>query len=181
MEDFATIIWLLVVIGAAIASRSRKARSRSMESEPSGTERTRPADTVSHPTPAKETAWPQIPGFPDLSPRRAPAPQKSAQSVGPAAKSVNPAAKTEKHRPAGQKQGSAFRKREGNSRTTQPGNAVPAGNTTQGGPNAPSPVRAATAIQGSPQHEASAAEIAADFDLRRAVIYAEILKPKFDE
>ena len=133
MEDFATIIWLLVVIGAAIASRSRKARSRSMEPEPSGTERTRPADTVSHPTPAKETAWPQIPGFPDLSPRRAPAPQKSAQSVGPAAKSVNPAAKTEKHRPAGQKQGSAFRKREGNSRTTQPGNAVPAGNTTQGG------------------------------------------------
>ena len=29
--------------------------------------------------------------------------------------------------------------------------------------------------------EAATAEITGDFDLRRAVIYSEILKPKFDE
>ena len=33
----------------------------------------------------------------------------------------------------------------------------------------------------SPAEEPGAAEIAEEFDLRRAVIYSEILKPKFEE
>lgn len=53
---------------------------------------------------------------------------------------------------------------------------VAAGQRPTGTP-AQEPVQKA---QFRPQEE-SAARIAADFDLRRAVIYSEILKPKFEE
>lgn len=163
MEDFATIIWLLVVIGAAIASRSRKARSRSMEPEPSGTERTRPADTVSHPTPAKETSWPQIPGFPDLYTPKEPAPQKKA---------AQSPEKPDKRTQSTQKRNI----------TKQPGTAANAPKTTKytRQSSAPTPIPKPEADP-TGKNDPSGAEIAADFDLRKAVIYAEILKPKFDE
>ena len=112
MEDFATIIWLLVVIGAAIASRSRRACSRSMEPEPSGTERTRPRIPCRIQPLRKRPHGRKSPDFPIFHPQGART-AKECPKRRPCGQERQSCGKGRKHRPAGQKQGSASRKRGG--------------------------------------------------------------------
>ena len=164
MEDFSTLIWIVVMAVAAIASRGRKGRTR--PAGQSETEPARPTDTASNPTPSGWPAWPQIPGFPDLPARKEPAPQQTT------AVPKNPG----KHmQPARNRDTAAPRENGGKNRTAQPTHPEKRAQNTA------VPVQKRSGNSASGQNEASGAEIAADFDLRKAVIYAEILKPKFDE
>lgn len=170
MEDFSTLIWIVVILAATIASRGRKARARS--AAPPDEKADRPADTASNPTPSGWPAWPQIPGLPDFSTSEEPAPRKAPVSR-PA---VEHRAQTEQGRHID------TRKKSASPRMVQPGTAANIGKTTKPPRQSDTPTPSPKLEKCTPgQNEASGAEIAADFDLRRAVIYSEILKPKFDE
>ena len=62
MEDFSTILWILVIAAASLLSQGRKARSGKTSRKPG------PAtdDTAPHPTPTTRPEWPGIPGFPKI-------------------------------------------------------------------------------------------------------------------
>ena len=62
MEDFSTILWILVIATASLLSQGRKARSGKTSRKPG------PAtdDTAPHPTPTTRPEWPGIPGFPKI-------------------------------------------------------------------------------------------------------------------
>lgn len=77
--------------------------------------------------------------------------------------------------PARNRDTAAPRENGGKNRTAQPTHPEKRAQNTA------VPVQKRSGNSASGQNEASGAEIAADFDLRKAVIYAEILKPKFDE
>ena len=170
MEDFSTLIWIVVIAVAAIASRGRKVRTR--PAGQSETEPTQPTDTASNPTPSGWPAWPQIPGFPDLSTQKEPAPRKAPGTPQ----------RSGKHLQTAQKRDISLCGNSGNLREEQSGTAANVGKTTKQPRQPDTPMlspKSEKLTHG--QDEASGAEIAADFDLRRAVIYSEILKPKFDE
>lgn len=186
MEDFSTILWVVVAIAAAVVSQGRKARARSArKSETDASETERPATPAPNPTPSGWPAWPQMPGMPDLSTAQKAEPQNSGRME----------VKQEKA-----DRQSSRRKVVETARETSPQTGTPQGPAAHktGGSQSSEPIRptekAQTHVlkatesshlhkvkQDHGQKEPSAAEIAADFDLRRAVIYSEILKPKFDE
>ena len=62
MEDFSTILWILVIAAASLLSQGRKTRSGKTSRKPG------PAtdDTAPHPTPTTRPEWPGIPGFPKI-------------------------------------------------------------------------------------------------------------------
>ena len=214
MEDFSTILWILVIAAASLLSQGRKARSGKTSRKPG------PAtdDTAPHPTPTTRPEWPGIPGFPkipgfpeggmhDGETRKAAAesaPEAPARRVvsGPESreKPFSKPKTTERAPGTDQpetRETTARKRRDERAQrrqvaeqrripTVQPapetGFALPATGRTA----------SATIMQGSigsddspcvanRTEEEPAAGIAADFDLRRAVIYAEILKPKFEE
>lgn len=116
------------------------------------------------PTPA--SPWP-LPGFPDIFAEKQPATARTEASSRPANAPRKP--RSPKQTQA-QRMGSRTETR-ANQSTDAAAGQRPAGTSAQ------EPTQKA---QFGPQEE-SAARIAAEFDLRRAVIYSEILKPKFEE
>ena len=214
MEDFSTILWILVIAAASLLSQGRKARSGKTSRKPG------PAtdDTAPHPTPTTRPEWPGIPGFPkipgfpeggmhDGETRKAAAesaPEAPARRVvsGPESREKPFSKPKTTERAPGTDQPetreTTARKRRDESaqrRQVAEQRRIP---TVQPAPETvfalPATGRTASAsiMQGSigsddspcvanRTEEEPAAGIAADFDLRRAVIYAEILKPKFEE
>lgn len=214
MEDFSTILWILVIAAASLLSQGRKARSGKTSRKPG------PAtdDTAPHPTPTTRPEWPGIPGFPkipgfpeggmhDGEIRKAAAesaPEAPARRVvsGPESREKPFSKPKTTERAPGTDQPetreTTARKRRDESaqrRQVAEQRRIP---TVQPAPEtvfalpATGRTASATIMQGSigsddspcvanRTEEEPAAGIAADFDLRRAVIYAEILKPKFEE
>ncbi len=214
MEDFSTILWILVIAAASLLSQGRKARSGKTSRKPG------PAtdDTAPHPTPTTRPEWPGIPGFPkipgfpegemhDGETRKAAAesaPEAPARRVvsGPESREKPFSKPKTTERAPGTDQPetreTTARKRRDESaqrRQVAEQRRIP---TVQPAPEtvfalpATGRTASATIMQGSigsddspcvanRTEEEPAAGIAADFDLRRAVIYAEILKPKFEE
>lgn len=186
MEDFSTILWVVVAIAAAVVSQGRKTRARSArKTETDASETERPATPAPHPTPSGWPAWPQMSGVPDLSTAQKAEPQNSGRLE----------VKREKADRQNTRRKVAETAREATPQTgtSQDPGAYKAGGSRSSGPIRPTE-KAQTHVlkatesshphkvkQDHGQKEPSAAEIAADFDLRRAVIYSEILKPKFDE
>lgn len=214
MEDFSTILWILVIAAASLLSQSRKARSGKTSRKPGPTT----DDTAPHPTPTTRPEWPGIPGFPkipgfpeggmhDGETRKAAAesaPEAPARRVvsGPESREKPFSKPKTTERAPGTDQPetreTTARKRRDESaqrRQVAEQRRIP---TVQPAPEtvfalpATGRTASATIMQGSigsddspcvanRTEEEPAAGIAADFDLRRAVIYAEILKPKFEE
>lgn len=222
MEDFSTILWILVIAAASLLSQGRKARSGKTSRKPG------PAtdDTAPHPTPTTRPEWPGIPGFPkipgfpeggmhDGETRKAAAesaPEAPARRVvsGPESREKPFSKPKTTERAPGTDQPetrettvfpadatSARKRRDESAQRRQVAEqrriptVQPAPETVFGLP-ATGRTASATIMQGSigsddspcvanRTEEEPAAGIAADFDLRKAVIYAEILKPKFEE
>ena len=214
MEDFSTILWILVIAAASLLSQGRKTRSGKTSRKPG------PAtdDTAPHPTPTTRPEWPGIPGFPkipgfpeggmhDGETRKAAAesaPEAPARLVvsGPESreKPFSKPKTTERAPGTDQpetRETTARKRRDESAQRRQVAEqrriptVQPAPETVFGLP-ATGRTASATIMQGSigsddspcvanRTEEEPAAGIAADFDLRRAVIYAEILKPKFEE
>ena len=214
MEDFSTILWILVIAAASLLSQGRKARSGKTSRKPG------PAtdDTAPHPTRTTRPEWPGLPGFPkipgfpeggmhDGETRKAAAesaPEAPARRVvsGPESREKPFSKPKTTERAPGTDQPetreTTARKRRDESaqrRQVAEQRRIP---TVQPAPEtvfalpATGRTASATIMQGSigsddspcvanRTEEEPAAGIAADFDLRRAVIYAEILKPKFEE
>lgn len=155
MGDFASILWLLIIVGAMIfnvVSKSRKARGKDGNHAPHHGE-----------------AWPSVPTSPDTDseiPMRplfqpvTPAFPDECQSLEeiPEQEYV-PEFTVQKAADSGHFQHQTINRLKGAPETDE---------------------IAAHAVSDLSATESST-EIAEEFDLRRAVIYSEILKPKFDE
>ncbi|WP_295909332.1 hypothetical protein [uncultured Alistipes sp.] len=185
MEDFGSIIWLLVAVGALVFSSNSKARKRAREvakrakelqEEVTGREAWPSWDTPQPPQSAADevtgrpTPWPVTPAAPARKPRTtasaseprhgaATAPTVASSSNRPAYDGRQGAAATEK----------SHRKAAGKPQTSRQ-NGV--GDVVQS-------LRAAHA-NGTIAPDL-ATEIREEFDLRRAVLYSEIMKPKCEE
>lgn len=185
MEDFGSIIWLLVAVGALVFSSNSKARKRAREvakrakelqGEVTGREAWPSWDTPPQPqsaadeVPGRPTPWPVAPAAPARKSRTtasaseprhgaATAPTAASSSNRPAYDGRQGAAATEK----------SHRKAAGKPQTSRQ-NGV--GDVVQS-------LRAAHA-NGTIAPDL-ATEIREEFDLRRAVLYSEIMKPKYEE
>lgn len=150
MEDFASVIWAVIIVGAMIfnvVSQSRKARGKGARQTPHG--EAWPSSAPDMPVPSATPARPEpaTPVFEDecRSLEEIPAQEYEPEYTAPKT------AETKTSRASGR-------------RTVQ--NCAGKG------------AIAAQAITDAPEE---AAAIAEEFDLRQAVIYSEILKPRFDE
>lgn len=178
MEDYAPILWLLFIVvsmGFSALSKARKRAARRADETEEGQERNA---GQGHPTvPRYPTPGSGLPeGFPLPQQRsRRPAtspstggaksitPQTSAQQAA-ASRSQTPATASPQH--GLQHAGESLQRRHSNISAAQP--------QVMAVMREKEPVRL-------PETEEKANEIVAEFDLRKAVIYAEILKPKFEE
>lgn len=176
MEDIVTIVWILVVAGIAVSnlvSKSRKARGK--EQQPHG---------EAWPSTGEEPMSPAQPEIPEIFglPRRTPqknTPQQVGQQPGegrtPGQSAATAAQPTTGHTPG--------RHRAYEARTAQknaPGREGPtAALHTIEAQN--SPHKAATITDTKKAQEERVTILGEEFDLRKAVIYSEILKPKFEE
>lgn len=182
MEDFGSIIWLLVAVGALVFSSNSKARKRAREvakrakelqGEVTGREAWPSWDTPQQPqsaadeVPGRPTPWPVAPARKSRTTASASEPRHGAATT--------PAAASSSNRPAYDgRQGTAateksHRKAAGKPQTSHQ-NGV--GDVVES-------LRAAHA-NGTIAPDL-ATEIREEFDLRRAVLYSEIMKPKFEE
>ena len=183
MEDFGSIIWLLVAVGALVFSSNSKARKRAREvakrakelqGEVTGREAWPSWDTPPQPdadeTTGRATSWPVAPAAPARKSRTTASASEPRHGAATA-----PAAASSSNRPAYDgRQGAAateksHRKAAGKPQTSRQ-NGV--GDVVQS-------LRAAHA-NGTIAPDL-ATEIREEFDLRRAVLYSEIMKPKFEE
>lgn len=157
MENFSTVLWIVVIAAAMIfnvVSQSRKQakkQARQADDRHAGSEAWPSWDPAAAPQPAPRK---DAPVRQEVQPAVASAATPTDGTVGPDSKTRPP---------------------EGGSGHTA---------HLSGRGNAPKDRLAAAehphAAYDDAQEDVSA-EIAEDFDLRRAVIYSEILKPKFDE
>lgn len=183
MEDFGSIIWLLVAVGALVFSSNSKARKRAREvakrakelqGEVTGREAWPSWDTPPQPdadeTTGRATSWPVAPAAPARKSRTTASASEPRHGAATA-----PAAASSSNRPAYDgRQGAAateksHRKAAGKPQTSRQ-NGV--GDVVES-------LRAAHA-NGTIAPDL-ATEIREEFDLRRAVLYSEIMKPKFEE
>lgn len=183
MEDFGSIIWLLVAVGALVFSSNSKARKRAREvakrakelqGEVTGREAWPSWDTPPQPdadeTTGRATSWPVVPAAPARKSRTTASASEPRHGAATA-----PAAASSSNRPAYDgRQGAAateksHRKAAGKPQTSRQ-NGV--GDVVQS-------LRAAHA-NGTIAPDL-ATEIREEFDLRRAVLYSEIMKPKYEE
>lgn len=183
MEDYAPILWLLFIVvsmGFSALSKARKRAARRAEEVEEGQERN---SGQGHPTiPRHPTPGSGLPeGFP-LPQQRSRRPATSPSTGG---------AKSTTQQTAAQR---ATAQQAAASRSQTPATASPQHGLQHAGESLQrrhSSVSAAqpqvmTAMREKepvrlPETEETANEIVAEFDLRKAVIYAEILKPKFEE
>ena len=182
MEDFGSIIWLLVAVGALVFSSNSKARKRAREvakrakelqGEVTGREAWPSWDTpqsVADEATGRATSWPVAPAAPARKSRTTASASEPRHGAATA-----PAAASSSNRPAYDgRQGAAateksHRKAAGKPQTSRQ-NGV--GDVVES-------LRAAHA-NGTIAPDL-ATEIREEFDLRRAVLYSEIMKPKFEE
>ena len=182
MEDFGSIIWLLVAVGALVFSSNSKARKRAREvakrakelqGEVTGREAWPSWDapqSVADEATGRPTPWPVAPAAPARKSRTTASASEPRHGAATA-----PAAASSSNRPAYDgRQGAAateksHRKAAGKPQTSRQ-NGV--GDVVQF-------LRAAHA-NGTIAPDL-ATEIREEFDLRRAVLYSEIMKPKFEE
>ena len=182
MEDFGSIIWLLVAVGALVFSSNSKARKRAREvakrakelqGEVTGREAWPSWDapqSVADEATGRPTPWPVAPAAPARKSRTTASASEPRHGAATA-----PAAASSSNRPAYDgRQGAAateksHRKAAGKPQTSRQ-NGV--GDVVQA-------LRAAHA-NGTIAPDL-ATEIREEFDLRRAVLYSEIMKPKFEE
>ncbi|WP_346297815.1 hypothetical protein [Alistipes sp.] len=188
MEDYAPILWLLFIVvsmGFSALSKARKRAARRADETEEGQERNA---GQGHPTvPRYPTPGSGLPeGFP-LPQQRSRRPATSPSTGG--AKSITPqtsAQQTAAQRATAQ-QAAASRSQTAASASSQHG-LQHAGESLQrrhsnisaAQPQVMAVMREKEPVQ-PPKTEETANEIVAEFDLRKAVIYAEILKPKFEE
>ena len=183
MEDYAPILWLLFIVvsmGFSALSKARKRAARSAEEVEEGQERNA---GQGHPTvPRYPTPGSGLPeGFPlpqQRSRRPATSPstggaksttqqtaaQRATAQQAAASRSQTPATASPQH--GLQHAGESLQRRHSSVSAAQP--------QVMAAMREKEPVRL-------PETEETANEIVAEFDLRKAVIYAEILKPKFEE
>ncbi len=183
MEDYAPILWLLFIVvsmGFSALSKARKRAARRADETEEGQERNA---GQGHPTvPRYPTPGSGLPeGFP-LPQQRSRRPATSPSTGG---------AKSTTQQTAAQR---ATAQQAAASRSQTPATASPqhglqhAGESLQrrhssvsaAQPQVMAVMREKEPVQ-PPKTEETANEIVAEFDLRKAVIYAEILKPKFEE
>lgn len=188
MGDFGTILWVLVIIGFVASNYVSKAQ----KSRGKGTPHTGEAWPSSEEAPQRDaTGIPGIPGIPDIfdtlpgptakpaAPRTPRHPETSAdkaagrERASEGAASVptprNRAAEAEitpRNAPQAISSGTSARRK----------NSAP-----ETGDEAKAKADIAAALQAAGQQEAPDSPLGEEFDLRRAVIYSEILKPKFEE
>lgn len=147
MEDFASVIWGVIIVGAMIfnvVSQSRKARGKGAKQAPHG--EAWPSSPMPSATPARPE--PVAPVFPDECQSLEEIPAQEYEPEYTTLKTVETG--TLRHQTADRLE------------TTPERDEI-----------------AAHAITDAPEEGASS--IAGEFDLRQAVIYSEILKPRFDE
>lgn len=188
MEDYAPILWLLFIVvsmGFSALSKARKRAARRAEEAEEGQERN---TGQGHPTvpryPTPGSGLPEVFPMPQQRSRR---PATSPSTGG--AKSTTP--QTSAQQTAAQR---ATAQQAAASRSQTPATASPQHGLQHAGeslqhrhssvsatqPQITAATRKMEAVQ-PPKAEETANEIVAEFDLRKAVIYAEILKPKFEE
>lgn len=151
MEDFASVIWVVIIVGAMIfnvVSQSRKARGKGAKQTPHGEAWPSSAPGVPMPSAAPVRPEPVAPVFPDECQSLEEIPAQEYEPEYTTLKTVETG--TLRHQTADRLE------------TTPERNEI-----------------AAHAITDAPEEGASS--IAGEFDLRQAVIYSEILKPRFDE
>ena len=183
MEDYAPILWLLFIVvsmGFSALSKARKRAARRADETEEGQERNA---GQGHPTvPRYPTPGSGLPeGFPlpqQRSRRPATSPstggaksttqqtaaQRATAQQAAASRSQMPATASSQH--GLQHAGESLQRRHSSVSAAQP--------QVMAAMREKEPVRL-------PETEETANEIVAKFDLRKAVIYAEILKPKFEE
>lgn len=183
MEDYAPILWLLFIVvsmGFSALSKARKRAARRADETEEGQERNA---GQGHPTvPRYPTPGSGLPeGFPlpqQRSRRPATSPstggaksttqqtaaQRATAQQAAASRSQMPATASSQH--GLQHAGESLQRRHSNISAAQP--------------QVMAVMREKEPVQ-PPKTEETANEIVAEFDLRKAVIYAEILKPKFEE
>lgn len=188
MEDYAPILWLLFIVVSMGFSALSKARKRAARRADEAEEEQGHNAGQGHPTvPRYPTPGSGLPeGFP-LPQQRSRRPATSPSTGG--AKSIMP--QTSAQQTAAQRETA---QQTAASRSQTPVTASPqhglqhAGESLQrrhssvsaAQPQITAAMRKMEAVQ-PPKAEETANETAAEFDLRKAVIYAEILKPKFEE
>lgn len=185
MEDFGSIIWLLVAVGALVFSSNSKARKRAREvakrakelqGEVTGREAwpswdaPQPPQSVADEATGRPTPWPVAPAAPARKSRTT----ASASEPRHGAATAPTAASSSSHTAYAGERGTAateksHRKAAGKPQTSRQ-NGV--GDVVQS-------LRAAHA-NGTIAPDL-ATEIREEFDLRRAVLYSEIMKPKYEE
>ena len=158
MEDLSTVLWIVVIVAAMVFNGVSQARKQAKKQAPkadrhAGNEAWPSWDTASAP----ERRTPATAEVPERKPGMQPVTAMAATTIAP-----SPGFDTD-----------------------DGGTVAPGQPGLRTGHNAPRKVHAAQgadphAGQPCPQDDVLA-EITDDFDLRRAVIYSEILKPKFDE
>lgn len=188
MEDYAPILWLLFIVvsmGFSALSKARKRAARRAEEAEEGQERNA---GQGHPTvpryPTPGSGLPEVFPMPQQRSRR---PATSPSTGG--AKSITP--QTSAQQTAAQR---ATAQQAAASRSQTPATASPQHGLQHAGESLQRRHSSVSAAQPQvmaamrekepvrlPGTEETANEIVAEFDLRKAVIYAEILKPKFEE
>ena len=191
MGDFGTILWVLVIIGFVASNYVSKAQ----KSRGKGTPHTGEAWPSSEEAPQREaTGTPGIPGIPGIPDIFDTLPAPTARPAAPRTPrhpetSADKAAGRERA-PEGAASVPASRNRASEAEIT-PRNApqaISSGTSARRKNSAPETVDEAkakadiaAALQAAGQQEAPDSPLGEEFDLRRAVIYSEILKPKFEE
>lgn len=183
MEDYAPILWLLFIVvsmGFSALSKARIRAARRAEEVEEGQERNA---GQGHPTiPRYPTPGSGLPeGFP-LPQQRSRRPATSPSTGGAKSTTQQTAAQR-----ATAQQAAASRSQTAATASSQHG-LQHAGESLQrrhssvsaAQPQVMAVMREKEPVQ-PPKTEETANEIVAEFDLRKAVIYAEILKPKFEE
>lgn len=183
MEDYAPILWLLFIVvsmGFSALSKARKRAARRADETEEGQERNA---GQGHPTvPRYPTPGSGLPeGFP-LPQQRSRRPATSPSTGGAKSTTQQTAAQR-----ATAQQAAASRSQTPATASSQHG-LQHAGESLQrrhssvsaAQPQVMAVMREKEPVQ-PPKTEETANEIVAEFDLRKAVIYAEILKPKFEE
>lgn len=183
MEDYAPILWLLFIVvsmGFSALSKARKRAARRADETEEGQERNA---GQGHPTvPRYPTPGSGLPeGFP-LPQQRSRRPATSPSTGGAKSTTQQTAAQR-----ATAQQAAASRSQTAATASSQHG-LQHAGESLQrrhssvsaAQPQVMAAMREKEPVR-LPETEETANEIVAEFDLRKAVIYAEILKPKFEE
>lgn len=157
MEDFASVIWIVIIVGAMVfnvVSQSRKARGKSGHAPQHG------------------EAWPSsTTQTPESAPRPAPTLRPELQPVTPA---FPDECQSLEEIPVQEYTPEYTEQKNADSRDFRRKNA------TQSRHDAETDEIAAHSLTDNAP-ETSTTTLAEDFDLRQAVIYSEILKPKFEE